>query len=81
MFETMTDRSRRIHQLFDETKWRYIWLLFGAGAFPLSVLSRLRFRFLNLRSGDRNPLRLAVLLDNRPPLRIHCLRLLEDRGW
>jgi hypothetical protein len=31
MFETLSDRRRRIDQLYDETKWRYIWLLFGAG--------------------------------------------------
>jgi hypothetical protein len=31
MFETFTDRRDRIHQLYVETKCRYIWLLFSAG--------------------------------------------------
>lgn len=30
MFDTMNAKSR-VPELFDEKKWRYIWLLFGAG--------------------------------------------------
>ena len=30
MFDTMNAKSR-IPELFDEKKWRYIWLLWGAG--------------------------------------------------
>jgi hypothetical protein len=44
MFETMTDRRKRIDQLFDETKWRYIWLLFGSGALLFLALSILCLR-------------------------------------
>jgi hypothetical protein len=30
MFDTMSAKSR-VPELFDDKKWRYIWLLFGAG--------------------------------------------------
>jgi hypothetical protein len=30
MFDTMNAKSR-VPELFDEKKWRYIWLLWGAG--------------------------------------------------
>jgi hypothetical protein len=51
MFETLSDRRKRIDQLFDETKWRYIWLLFGAGVLLYLALFILCFRlWLLLRS-------------------------------
>jgi hypothetical protein len=31
MFERMIDLQSRVHQFYDEEKWRYIWLLLAAG--------------------------------------------------
>lgn len=31
MFETMIDRERKIRELFDEKKWRSMWILYSAG--------------------------------------------------
>ena len=44
MFETLSDRRSRIDELYDETKWRYIWLLFGAGVLLFLALSILCLR-------------------------------------
>jgi hypothetical protein len=43
MFETLSDRRRRIEQLYDETKWPYIWLLFSTGVLLFLALCVSRF--------------------------------------
>jgi hypothetical protein len=51
MIETFTDRRDRIHRLYVETKWRYIWLLFSAGVLLFLALFILCIRlWLLLRS-------------------------------
>lgn len=50
MAETLSDR-RRIDEVFDETKWRYIWLLYSAGILLYLALFSLCIRlWLLLRS-------------------------------
>lgn len=43
MFDTMNAKSR-VPELFDEKKWRYIWLLFGAGVLLFLALALFSFR-------------------------------------
>jgi hypothetical protein len=50
----LTDGRNRIHQLFDETKWHYIWLLLGSGVLLFLALFILCVKlWLLLRSCHR----------------------------
>ena len=43
MFDTMNAKSR-VPELFDEKKWRYIWMLFGSGVLLFLALLIMCFR-------------------------------------
>lgn len=44
MFDMFAEQRKRIDQPFDETKWRYIWVLYGAGVLLLLALIVMNMR-------------------------------------